>query len=248
MIIYDSNNWVRVNLEKDFTGLGMRMCWSEACKNDGEVRIFVFDGMGGNSLRRAFYPDYKRTRKLPTDNFFENLAFFKELLANAPRTVAVAERKGFEGDDVIAELCKTFAPSTVTVLSTDKDLTAIPNAVLPMANQTFCEKRFVHLYKTLVGDPSDNLPGAKGFGKGSWEKLTTDDKLQLNKWFENGLADEMTPNINPKLWEIIRKGGDETLKTMWTVTGFFPIEGGVELKFGDGNLEIAENKLRGLML
>ena len=123
------------------------------------------------------------TRKLPQDSFFENLSFFKELLRNAPANVAVAEKQGYEGDDVIYTVCKMFSnsPKPITIMSADKDLTAIPNTVLPMANQEFCQKKYVRLYKTLVGDPSDNIKGVKGFGKGSWDKLTEMDKEQLRE-------------------------------------------------------------------
>lgn len=249
MIIYDSNNWVRVNLEKDFSGLGMRLCWSEATKDDGELRVFVFDGVNGNALRRAFYPEYKLTRKLPIDTFFENLSFFKELLRNAPKNVAVAEKHGFEGDDVIYTVCKMFgnSPKPITIMSTDKDLTAIPNTVLPMANEKFCQKKYVRLYKTLVGDPSDNIKGAKGFGKTSWEKLTDLEKDDLIRWFESGLSDELTLSVQPKLWDLIRRQPENELKRAWKITGFFDVPN-LELNFGDGHTEIAEQKLKELML
>ena len=249
MIIYDSNNWVRVQLEKDFSGLGMRLCWSEATKQDGELKIFVFDGVNGNALRRALYPDYKKTRQLPLDSFFENLTFFKELLRNAPSNVAVAEHYGYEGDDVIWTLCKMFSasPKPITIMSTDKDLTAIPNTVVPMANQDFCQKKYVHLYKTLVGDPSDNIKGVKGFGKGSWDKLTDMEKDDLIRWFSSGLSDDLTLSVSPKLWDIIRRQDSaETLRN-WTITGFFDVPN-LELKFGDGHTEIAEQKLKELLI
>jgi len=249
MIVYDANNWVRVQLETDFTGLGMRLCWSEATKQDNELRIFAFDGVNANALRHAFYPEYKMTRKLPQDSFFENLTFFKELLRNAPANVAVAEKQGYEGDDVIHTLCKMFSnsPKPITIMSTDKDLTAIPNTVLPMANQEFCQKKYVRLYKTLVGDPSDNIKGVKGFGKGSWDKLTDMDKEDLLRWFESGLSDELTLSVNPKLWDVIRRQPEDELKKNWIITGFFDVPN-LELKFGDGHTEIAEQKLKELLI
>lgn len=249
MIIYDSNNWVRVQLEKDFTGLGMRSCWTEALKQDGELRVFVFDGMNANALRRAFYPDYKKTRQLPHDSFFENLTFFKELLRNAPTNVAVAEKAGYEGDDVIYTVCKMFSksPKPITIMSTDKDLTAIPNTILPMANADFCPKKYVRLYKTLVGDPSDNIKGVRGFGKTSWDKLTDLEKDDLIRWFESGLSDELTLSVQPKVWDIIRRQDAEETKRNWIITGFFDVPN-LELNFGDGHTEIAEQKLRELLI
>lgn len=249
MIVYDSNNWVRVQLEKDFTGLGMRSCWVEALKQDGELRVFVFDGVNGNALRRAFYPEYKKTRQLPQDTFFENLTFFKELLRNAPANVAVAEKAGYEGDDVIYTVCKMFSksPKPITIMSTDKDLTAIPNTVLPMANQDFCPKKYVRLYKTLVGDPSDNIKGVKGFGKGCWDKLTELEKDDLLRWFQNDLSEDFTLSVSPKIWDIIRRREIEETKRNWIITGFFDVPN-LELKFGDGHAEIAEQKLRDLLL
>lgn len=248
IIVYDSNNWVWVALEKDFTGLGLRLCWSEAMKDDGNVRIFVFDGRGGNNIRRTIYPNYKMKRKFPTDNFFENLSFFKELLQNAPKSVAVAEKEGFEGDDVISSICKKFSPNKVVIMSTDKDLTQIPNAECPMANQTFCEKKYVRLYKTLVGDPSDNITGVSGFGKGLWEKLTDDERDVLIDWFKNSSEENAIrcSTINEKAWNLIRKHDEQQLNAMWVITGFFDVD--VELRWGDGNSQISEEKLKELLL
>lgn len=250
IIIYDSNNWVRMTVEKDFTGLGLRMCWSEAIKDDGNIRIFVFDGRGCNNLRRTLYPEYKAKRKLPTDNFFENLAFFKEILHYAPKNVGVVEREGFEGDDVIYTIAKMMQPAEVTIMSTDKDLTAIPNAVNPLVSKPLCERKYVHLYKALVGDTSDNIKGVHGFGKRSWEILSTNEKDLLVKFFENGLSENDAINcsvINPKVWSLIQKTDEQMLRTNWTITSFFEVPN-LQIEWGEDNIELSEMKLREVML
>lgn len=250
IIIYDSNNWVRMTVEKDFTGLGIRMCWSEAIKDDGNTRIFVFDGRGGNQLRRSIYPEYKVKRKLPTDNFFENLSFFKELLRYAPKNVGVVEREGFEGDDVIYTIAKGMYPAEVTIISTDKDLTAIKNAVNPLVSNALCDKKYVHLYKTLVGDPSDNIKGVIGFGKKTFELLSEEEKNVLNRYFESDLSESEAINcsiINPKVWNLIQKTDDQTLRNNWAITSFFEVPN-LEISWGENKIELSEQMLKEVML
>ena len=44
----------------------------------------------------------------------------------------------------------------------------------------------VKLYKALVGDPSDNIPGRRGFGPGAWDKLPQEKRDEVLKAFEEG--------------------------------------------------------------
>ena len=109
--VYDCNNYCRVKSETSINF--MRDLIYEACKKDGIIRFYVFDGKNSNAYRREFYPKYKMTREMPKDNFFENLKWFKELLSFAPKSVGTIQLDGYEADDVIAQLGNWFPEITV---------------------------------------------------------------------------------------------------------------------------------------
>lgn len=190
VLIYDTNNYARIKAETTWGKSWIRELCDEACRVDGCFRIYVFDGKYGNQYRKKFYPEYKATRKPPLiDTFFENLDFFRELLKYAPNNVVTVMMNSFEADDVIADIAKKF--KDVTVLTTDKDLTAIPNAVLPMINEKWEDKKYVQARKIFVGDPSDNYKGVDGFGESSWKKLDKKAKDDIVDFLKN-------PNVNTR--------------------------------------------------
>jgi 5'-3' exonuclease len=47
-----------------------------------------------------------------------------------------------------------------------------------------CTPHHIRLYKALVGDPSDKIPGKRGFGPAAWDKL--EDRTALSRAFMSG--------------------------------------------------------------
>lgn len=198
VLIYDTNNYARIKAEQSWDNSWIRSLCEEACENDKYLRIYVFDGKYGNNYRKKIYPEYKATRKPPMiDTFFYNLEFFQQLLEFAPHKTVSIRVDGFEADDIIADLCKRF--DNPTVLTTDKDLLAIPNANLPMCNNEWEEREFIQTRKILVGDTSDNIKGIAGFGEGAWKKLSKFTKIKIKEWIET-----LTDNLKNEIVELVK--------------------------------------------
>lgn len=177
--IYDAHNVVRRELE---TCVNPTQKLQELLfkNNDGNTHIWVFDGPNALRARRDIYPEYKAKRKPPTiDNFFENLNRFQDLLLHTDATVIRVP--DYEADDVIAWVLDTASRRDILLHSTDGDLAALGVPMHPEPKLKVPANE-IQVYKTLVGDPSDNVPGVKGFGKGTWEKLTNAQRTALYAW------------------------------------------------------------------
>ncbi len=239
--IYDTNNWVRIMLENDFAGYGIRSLWNEIkYKNDADLRIFVFEGKNGNAIRRSIYPEYKMKRTPATDTFFENLNFFRELLDFAPENVYTAWCDGYEGDDTIATLCHDLKGCEIEVMSTDRDLTQILNASFPMVKKDLTDRRFIRLYKTLVGDPSDNICGLKGFGLSAWER--TRNVWDLLEEFVKGKDVDLN-RFDHKTQNILLGADRDLLRKLWEITGFYYIGDKMIKKQGKKDFAEVERRL-----
>jgi len=138
--------------------------------------VMVFD-KPGPTFRHEMYSEYKANRSAAPDDLkvqFQPIYDFCEYL-NLP----VIAEAGFEADDVIGSLVKKFAPEIpVTIISGDKDLTQLVTEDVHMLD-TMINKRYtpetvkekfgvapdmIAEYLALVGDTSDNIPGAQGIG------------------------------------------------------------------------------------
>ena len=82
----------------------------------------------------------------------------------------------------------------------------------------------VRLYKTLVGDPSDNIPGVRGFGEKAWENASKDalfsiiDDLLAGRPLD---ADDIE-GLPTKVVNWIRENSEQVL-AMWTVTALLTV-------------------------
>jgi hypothetical protein len=135
--------------------------------------FFVFDGAGGNDRRRAILPQYKTNRTPPGEDIFASIRLFREALAFIPSIVVSVP--GWEADDVVATIARSRARQglPVRVVTIDRDLyqlAAEPNIEVT-ASYKDVEPKYVRLFKTFVGDPSDKIAGMPRFGEKAWEKL-----------------------------------------------------------------------------
>ena len=208
MIIVDANNWVRRCLE---TGSSARSLFNEFMV-DGDQKILVWDGPHALKARREIFPDYKARRVKATTDMYLNLDLVREVLAF---TRAVQVRvPGHEADDVIAELVKGNE-ANCQIVSNDKDFLAlgVPCGANPIPG---VEPRHIRLYKTFVGDPSDNIPGCPGFGQKAWDEGDPD---ALHAWLHDGADYEFPKRAKPDR---------EQLLQFWQVVGFLPVTIGPE--------------------
>ena len=180
MLIYDVNNWVRVKMAESVGGASILSLYTEIMAKavSGEIQVFVADGINSRKRRKELYPNYKAKRKPADQSIYDGINLFKELLVNMPQNVLRIEIPEYEADDVIANLVeKNFAGMPLSVISTDKDLTYLQiHKEVKTLKEPPVAAKWVKLYKMLVGDSSDNIPGVSGFGEGAWSKLSDDFK------------------------------------------------------------------------
>jgi len=162
--------------------------------------IVVFDGVGSSTNRKNIIPEYKSNRnvtRVTKHELFDNIeeeddakynqiVRIIEYLTTLP--VKVITLPNVEADDVIAYMSEKLPQSSeerAFIVSSDKDyLQLVTDQVIvyrPVEKEFYTKKivrekfnldpgNFI-LYKTLMGDASDALPGIKGLGEKSLFKL-----------------------------------------------------------------------------
>lgn len=139
----------------------------------------VFDK--GRPFREEFYPEYKAGRQEIEPAVKRQVARLRTLLAALD--VPAYDAEGYEADDVIATLTRQALERTaldVVILSGDRDLFALvnervtvlyprgPRKLVGQCTPAEVRERWsiepeqVPLFKALVGDTSDNIPGVRG--------------------------------------------------------------------------------------
>lgn len=216
--------------------------------------MWVWDGKNSNKRRKDIYPDYKGNRTPRPDEFYQTRDLFKELLTHSNcLTLEVPE---WEADDVINKLALGSA-DTVEIVSTDQDFHSIEREGLTLVTEfpAKVEKRFMKMYKTLVGDSSDNIPGLKGFGKGTWAKMTESQIDLLQRFIEQTdvlWSDEIAEHIGfkPAMQKNFLASADQ-LRDFFKIVSFFDVPDeliGKHLKQGQLNQDKAFDLLAELFL
>ena len=248
--IFDCNNWVRVQYETDPSGLALKNLFNEAYYSP-DLHIYVFDGFNSRQKRRELYSDYKVKRQKGSDNFYETLKLFKQLVGYTKQfKIEIPE---WEADDIINHLVITRPPGTkIKVYSTDRDFAplACDDVQLTQTAIANASPQDVRLYKTLVRDQSDNIPGISKFGDKSWEALTEQDKLAWVEFLEGRATFyPLTGMSNASLkW---MDTNQNLIKTFWKIVDFLPMDASLidqHMVMGAPNLELANLKFKELFL
>lgn len=143
----------------------------------------AFD-LSAPTFRHKMYEAYKGTRKPMDPELKVQVPLIKDILKSM--NIPIIEKEGFEADDIIGTLAKSYAGSDrpVTIVSGDRDLLQLVDENITMKNpktsrgQTSVinytpsdvEEEFgvspheFILLKAIMGDSSDNIPGVKGVG------------------------------------------------------------------------------------
>ena len=181
-----------------------------------------FDSPGGCARRKALLPSYKANRTAPDEALVRQLQLARELVAQLGLTVVA--QNGIEADDLMAFLAREAAKAQVpsALVTTDKDVYQFLNewiSIWPSGKdaikgpQAAMEKfgvapQFLPDYFALVGDASDNVPGAAGIGPKSAVEL-------INKFghLEDILraAHNGDPQIRPQLTQKLLNGEGSAL-------------------------------------
>ena len=165
-----------------------------AIKNIKPTRVIIcFDGAGGSQRRRKLLPEYKQNRKVnrkllraahQQDSAEDNRLAMKNqmqrllnYLSNCPITLATIDK--IEADDSIAYICKQLlSNSKCFIMSSDKDFIQLVDKRITVWSPTKKKYYFQNdvkdefelrpenyiLYKCLLGDKGDNVPGIRGLG------------------------------------------------------------------------------------
>ena len=144
-----------------------------------------FDSPGGCARRKALLPTYKANRAAPDDALVRQLSLARDLVHQLG--LAVVAKPGIEADDLMAFLARQAAKAQVpsVLVTSDKDVYQFLNesiSIWPSGKddikgpQAAQEKfgvmpSFLPDYFALVGDASDNIPGAAGIGPKSAVEL-----------------------------------------------------------------------------
>ena len=172
--------------------------------------ILVEEEGNSTGFRKKILPSYKAGRN---DNrppeYFAEFQKLKAELKTAVKSVGGSSvcRWDMEADDTIAYLVKHLDGSKV-VMSNDGDLSVL------IDNSTFMwrkgealyenpygpfDVKFLPVYKALVGDTSDNIPGAKGFGDKAFLSLLTvfgeEGLTEVERLIQHRLLDELQENV-----------------------------------------------------
>lgn len=196
--------------------------------------IVVPDGKNAKLRRQAFLPTYKEGRnKIPEVSEQLNLA--RDICTQGMLDLGahVAQQQGFEADDVIGYLCKTLRNEPNVVITSDGDLTVLVDENthvwrLGKMNENpygpFPHK-YITLYKALVGDTSDKIPGAKGFGDVAWCDLVrtfgVEGLEEFQRMIVEGCLHEIKDNVAdlPVLQKVL--DNKDMVTTSWRVASLF---------------------------
>ena len=156
--------------------------------------VIVFDGKGGSRRRKDLYPQYKANRANKTAfNRYQEFASLEDEQDSMRRQfgrviqylnclpVTTLSIDNVEADDIMAYIANeiyTNDKNRVTICSTDRDFLQLVNNRIsvwspikkkmytPSVMQEefgFSSKNYL-LYRSFIGDKSDNIPGLKGVG------------------------------------------------------------------------------------
>lgn len=146
--------------------------------------ITVAFDLSAPTFRHKTYAEYKGTRKPMAPELKEQVPLIKELLC--AMNVTIMEKEGYEADDILGTLAKRSAAEglEVSVISGDRDLLQLADEHIkiriPKTKKGVTEVEdylpadvealygvtpleFIDM-KALMGDTSDNIPGAPGVG------------------------------------------------------------------------------------
>lgn len=149
---------------------------------------FIMDGHGKH-FRHEIFPAYKANRPPAPEGLIMQIAPLQDLVRALGMKVLVSE--GCEADDCIASLAARYgAERPVVIIGMDKDLRQCLSPRVVMWDPASREEKLVTLtsfrdetglepeqwpdVQALIGDTADNVPGVKGIGEKTAEKLFRD--------------------------------------------------------------------------
>lgn len=135
--------------------------------------IVVWDSVGAKERRQSYLAGYKVGRS-KCKEVAEQIDVAREQITKMAKALGmtIAMQKRTEADDIIGYLCKVLRNERNVILSSDGDLAVLVDENTDIWNGKELNRnpfgpfphKYITLYKALVGDTSDNIPGVNGFG------------------------------------------------------------------------------------
>ncbi|MDP2850586.1 MAG: DNA polymerase I [Sulfuricurvum sp.] len=189
--------------------------------HSSDYLIFALDAKGP-SFRAEIDPNYKANRSPAPEELVKQLPIAIDWIDKMG--YKSLSQSGFEADDMIASVVRQARAHgfLVRVVSHDKDLyqlidddrvvlvDAISKKVM---NESHCEEKYgVHPrqfidYQSLIGDTADNVPGVKGIGKVTAQKLLAQ-FVTLDAMYER--LEEVTP---PRIKGLLETYRDDAFRS-----------------------------------
>lgn len=176
--------------------------------------IIAVDGLRSKERRRKIYSEYKGQRnenlRLQDKNYYtaeeartgKNMQIrrLSNYLTCLPVNMCMID--DLEADDVIYLLCNKLQGEKIVILSTDQDFYQLVNENISIyspikkiiiAPDTLKEQFGInnhnfHIYKSIIGDDSDNIDGLKGLGLKKLQKqlpiLFNDEEISIDKIYD----------------------------------------------------------------
>ena len=162
----------------------------ELIRHENPTHLAVAFDPAGLTFRSDLYPEYKAHRPTTPEDIKLSVPIIKQILD--AYKIPVLQVQGFEADDVIGTIAKRFAGPDVDIymFTPDKDYAQLVtdniyfykpkksgNEAEVLGVKEVCElyslttpSQFIDIL-ALMGDASDNIPGAKGIGEKTAAKL-----------------------------------------------------------------------------
>lgn len=170
--------------------------------------VAVWDGKGAKMRRRVFLERYKEGRdKHPAVSEQLNAAREEVTKQLKGMGATVVWQDGMEADDVLGYLSKSLRDQRNVVCTNDGDLSVLVDDntdVWRLGEMNVnpygpFPHKYITLYKTLVGDSGDKIPGAKGFGDSAWVDLVRifgiDGLEEMDRLVSHDLLHELKENV-----------------------------------------------------
>ena len=171
--------------------------------------ILVAEGKSSKKRRTMIFPEYKGNRDARPPQAYEQFTLCRDMLINAflARGAIAVTQDFVEGDDILAYLADN-CEEDLLIVTNDNDLVtlnktnAYGSQIKVRVNGKVGHNKYgefdlglVTLYKTLVGDTSDNIKGCPGFGAKAFLQIMAryneDGCWELLRLISEGKSDEL---------------------------------------------------------
>jgi len=188
-------------------------------KTKANICVFATDSMPEDSLRKKIYPNYKlkRNTKEKTEKELKldamawpQFDLVEQDILPSMGYSNIFNTKGFEADDIIGKICKTYRNNEIVIVTSDQDmyqlLTDTVCILKPSTNTYYTKAKFIKEYgiepkmwkriKSMAGCTSDEVKGVSGVGEKTALKFLKNELPTHYKTYESLTSREGKDIIN----------------------------------------------------